>query len=32
VLLLGLALWGVTAILWWYGGKSFARSELIAQL
>ncbi|MBS3967896.1 MAG: hypothetical protein KGZ60_11630 [Truepera sp.] len=32
VLLLGLVLWGVTAILLWYGSKSFARSELIAQL
>jgi ABC-type Na+ efflux pump permease subunit len=32
VLLLGLALWGLTAILLWYGSKTFARSELVAQL
>jgi ABC-type Na+ efflux pump permease subunit len=32
VLLLGLLLWGLTAVLLWYGSKTFARSELIAQL
>jgi ABC-type Na+ efflux pump permease subunit len=32
VLLLGLVLWTVTALLLWYGSKSFARSELISQL
>lgn len=32
VLLLGLVIWVIDAILFWYGNRSFRRSELLAQL
>jgi len=32
VLLLGLFLWGVDAVLLWFGGRTFRRSDLVARL